>query len=95
MQRRACVRCESLEQRLLCAFDAVVPRIPGEYHFFTDATLQTPGLVGTYVDRSLRGDAAQDDWRGTQTVAGTRTDTRFDLSEGDWGSRAEPFASHA
>src|SRR6056297_2863607 len=44
---------------------------------FADASLSQPGLRGSYIDESLRGLATIDDWRVTQTVAGSRTDTQI------------------
>src|SRR5688572_3960064 len=55
---------------------------------FTSAALTTPGLTGTYVNRNLRDYAAQDDWRTSQTVAGTRVDATLDYQTASWGSRA-------
>jgi hypothetical protein len=55
---------------------------------FTDASGTKPGLVGTYVNRSLRNDPPQDDWRVSQAVAGTRVDRLIRFSTGDWGQRA-------
>ena len=45
-------------------------------------------LVGSYVDASLRGEAAFDDWRVTQTIAGTRNDSRISFIQSQWGARA-------
>ena len=47
---------------------------------FTDVTLATPGLVGSYIDRSLRDVAAEGDWRESQTVAGTRVDLNLSFT---------------
>jgi hypothetical protein len=55
---------------------------------FTDASLTTPGLVGSYVNRSLETVAAAEDWRVSQTIAGSRVDTNFARPTGAWGSRA-------
>ena len=79
--------CEQLESRTLfsastltsAAADPTPPREPGELHFFTDASLTTSGLVGNYIDSNLQGEPNQDDWRATQTVAGTRTDASLEF----------------
>lgn len=55
---------------------------------FTDAALTTPGLVGSYVNRSLETVTATDDWRTTQTISGTRTSATLDFSTATWGTRA-------
>ncbi len=55
---------------------------------FTDAALRTPGLVGSYVNRSLEMVTNVEDWRLTQPIAGTRIDTNFARRTADWGSRA-------
>ena len=65
-----------------------VPEL-ANFRLFTDATLTTPGLVGSYVDRSLRNDAPQDDWRQSQTIAGTRIDPQLDFVGLSWGTRAD------
>ncbi|WP_144060025.1 FG-GAP-like repeat-containing protein [Rhodopirellula sallentina] len=57
---------------------------------FQDESLSTPGLVGSYVDQSLRGVSNSDDWRTTQTIAGTRVDPTVDFTtSGDFGTRAD------
>ena len=55
---------------------------------FTDATLAKPGVEGTYIDRSLEDITADNDWRESQTVAGTRVDTNLSFTTGSWGERA-------
>jgi len=45
--------------------------VPGGF-LFTNAGATSPGLVGKYVNQSLRGYAPQDDWGQTQPIAGTR-----------------------
>ena len=60
-----------------------------EVEVFTDAACNTPGLVGSYVNANLRGYAAQDDWRVSQTISGTRVDETIDFQDTSWGSRAE------
>lgn len=57
---------------------------------FQDASLTQPGLVGSYINQSLRGVTALDDWRTTQTVAGTRADNQISfISFGSFGQRAD------
>ena len=65
-----------------------VPQV-ANFRLFTDAVLTTPGLVGSYVDRSLRDYAPQNDWRQTQTIAGTRIDPQLDFIGTSWGTRAD------
>ena len=60
-----------------------------EVEVFTDAACNTPGLIGSYVNANLRGYAAQDDWRVSQTISGTRVDETIDFQDTSWGSRAE------
>jgi hypothetical protein len=45
-------------------------------------------LTGSYVNKSLRGYTAKDDWRTSQTIAGTRTDTNINFPSDGWGQRA-------
>lgn len=56
---------------------------------YVNETRTTPGLVGSYVDQSLRDYLPQDDWRESQNVAGTRTDPRIRFTGNGWGSRTE------
>ncbi|MBM4005276.1 MAG: phosphatase PAP2 family protein, partial [Planctomycetes bacterium] len=46
-------------------------------------------LVGSYVDASLRGEVEFDDWRVSQTIAGTRSDSHISFTQSQWGARAE------
>lgn len=55
---------------------------------FTDAALTQMGLVGSYVNTSLRGATAAADWRSTQTISGTRVDPNLGFSVNNWGARA-------
>ena len=94
--------CEQLESRTLfsastltsAAADPTPPREPGELHFFTDASLTTSGLVGNYIDSNLQGEPNQDDWRATQTVAGTRTDASLEFLSDNWGVRSQVGLTH-
>jgi len=93
--------CESLEQRVLFSgtaapapTDPVPPAEPGEFHFFTDPSLTTPGLVGSYIDKNLQGDPGQADWRATQTVAGTRVDPNLTFFNDNWGVRSQVGLTH-
>lgn len=56
---------------------------------FTDPSLSTPGLVGSYVNRSLEKTTEPEDWRATQVIAGTRVDTNLSFTTATWGRRAE------
>jgi len=55
---------------------------------FTDTSLSTPGLMGSYVNTSLRDHAVADDWRGSQAIAGTRVDPTINFTTNSFGSRA-------
>jgi hypothetical protein len=55
---------------------------------YTDAALTTPGLRGSYVNRSLRHVSSPADWRTTQPIAGTRVDAALSFLTDGWGSRA-------
>jgi hypothetical protein len=68
---------ESLEERQLLAVS-----------LFTDAGFTTPGLVGSYVNHSLQTYSAQDDWRSSQTITGTRVDANLDFTTATWGNRS-------
>ncbi|HEX2971406.1 MAG TPA: PA14 domain-containing protein, partial [Tepidisphaeraceae bacterium] len=83
MRRVECL-AEVLEPRELLA---AIP--PVGFDLFTDAALTTPGLVGTYINSSLRASSAQNDWRLTQPVAGTRIDPAISFTSSEWGGRAE------
>ena len=56
---------------------------------YTDDTLTVSGLVGSYVNESLRDISATEDWRVSQTISGTRIDTILSFSTGDWGARSD------
>ncbi len=56
---------------------------------FQDTNLTTLGLVGSYVNSSLRGVASQADWRSTQTISGVRTDYQIGFNDSSFGTRAE------
>lgn len=45
-------------------------------------------VTGSYFNRSLRTDPPQDDWRQSQTIAGTRTDAQIHFTRATWGARA-------
>ena len=70
------------------------PAEPGELHFFTDPSLTTPGLVGSYIDKNLQGDAGQADWRMSQTIAGTRVDPDLTFINDNWGMRSKVGLTH-
>ncbi|NND96024.1 MAG: hypothetical protein HKN47_01695 [Pirellulaceae bacterium] len=56
---------------------------------YVDQSLSTSGLTGSYVNQSLRGYAAQDDWRQSQTISGTRVDPLIHFRTGDFGIRSD------
>ena len=59
-----------------------------EAALFQDTNLTNPGLVGSYVNSSLRSVTSQADWRTTQTISGTRTDYDIGFSDSSFGTRA-------
>ncbi|MGZ8940431.1 MAG: LamG-like jellyroll fold domain-containing protein, partial [Limisphaerales bacterium] len=56
------------------------------FEVFTDEDGATPGLTGSYVARSLRTSTAQNDWRVTQAIAGTREDAYPGFTATSWGN---------
>ena len=60
----------------------------GRFEIYTDVSLTTPGLIGSYVNQDLRSYSPQDDWRVTQVIAGTRVDPTINFTSNSWGSRA-------
>jgi hypothetical protein len=60
----------------------------GDFAVYTDATMTMQGLVGSYVNFSLR-DVDEPDWRATQPISGVRVDAEIRFHEEGWGSRAE------
>ena len=65
------------------------------YQLWTDATKATLGLIGNYVDQSLRERAIQDDWRVSQTISGTRTDVSIDFQTASWGDPSKVGITNA
>ncbi|MEM6687905.1 MAG: FG-GAP-like repeat-containing protein [Planctomycetota bacterium] len=62
--------------------------VPTESLFTTDQ-LDESGVTGTYIDSNLRDYQPIDDWRVSQTVAGTRVDPNIAFSRNDFGLRSE------
>jgi hypothetical protein len=62
----------------------------GAFSFYTTNDFKTNGLVGSYVNTSLRGRPQQTDWRSTAgvTIAGRRVDPRLSFTSDGWGARA-------
>lgn len=84
------LRLEYLEARRVLTsmmdWADLVDRYP--YALYADETLETPGLVGSYVDASLRT-VDELDWRVTQSIAGSRIDFPFLFGNDGWGARSE------
>ncbi|HVK57510.1 MAG TPA: LamG-like jellyroll fold domain-containing protein, partial [Candidatus Kapabacteria bacterium] len=61
----------------------------GAFSLFSASDLSTNGLVGTYINRSLRTRPTQDDWRAAAgvTVAGQRLDQSLNFPSDGWGAR--------
>ena len=58
-----------------------------ELSLFTDSSLTSTGLTGSYVNSSVTADEL--DWRVTQTISGTRVDPRIGFFQSDWGTQAD------
>jgi hypothetical protein len=61
---------------------------PAPIALYADAQRVTNGLLGSYVNRSLRSDALQNDWRVTQIISGRRLDPVLYFPTNGWGARA-------
>ena len=59
-----------------------------QFELFTDAALTTAGLNASFVNRSLRQYANQDDWRSSQTISGRRVDGFPGFTTESWGQRS-------
>ncbi|MEW6160062.1 MAG: PA14 domain-containing protein [Verrucomicrobiota bacterium] len=46
-------------------------------------------VTGSYINTSLRNRPEPDDWRSTQSIAGTRKDPAINFIQNDWGVRSE------
>ncbi|MDA1229565.1 MAG: PA14 domain-containing protein, partial [Planctomycetota bacterium] len=55
---------------------------------FTSAARATSGLVGSFVNSSLRAVTSQADWKTTQAIVGTRVDAKIDFVTNSLGSRS-------
>lgn len=66
---------------------AAPPELAG-FELYTDSALTMPGLLGSYVNQSLRTYAPQDDWRTSQTISGTRVEQVAFEHNSAWGVRA-------
>jgi hypothetical protein len=55
----------------------------------TDASKTRAGLVGSYVNQSLRSVTSSADWRTTQSISGTRVDRIVAFYTDSFGSRSE------
>ncbi|MEM7311921.1 MAG: PKD domain-containing protein [Planctomycetota bacterium] len=83
LRNRRRLNIENLEPRRLLTTTGY-----SNFELFTDSSLSTAGLTGSYVDRSLRN-FDQPDWRTSQTIAGTRVDSRLFFSSDSFGVRSE------
>ena len=54
----------------------------------TTVAQTTAGLVGSYVNSSLRSYSAQDDWRTSQAIVGSRVDSSIAFTTNSFGSRS-------
>ena len=70
---------EPLEERQLLAVS---------YQIYTNEQCTVPGLTGSYVNANLQNYSNQDDWRVTQTIAGSRVDNPPNFTGDDWGNRS-------
>lgn len=55
---------------------------------FTTAAQTTAGLIGSYVNSSLRSYSVQDDWRTSQAVVGSRIDPSIGFNTNSFGLRS-------
>lgn len=54
----------------------------------TSVAQTTPGLVGSYVNSSLRSVSAQTDWRTSQAIVGSRVDSSINFTTNSLGARS-------
>ena len=54
----------------------------------TTSAMTTAGLTGSYVNKSLWEYTQKDDWRSSQTIAGTRVDSSVNFNEFGWYDRS-------
>ena len=59
------------------------------YELFVDQGLTQSGILGSFVNASLKDVDSHDDWRTTQVISGTRVDETLNFESFDWGSQAE------
>ena len=59
-----------------------------QFGVFTDSRSSSPGLTASFVNRSLRQYAGQDDWRLSQSISGSRIDAFPGFTTNGWGPRA-------
>lgn len=62
---------------------------PPDFELTADAAGNTNGLIASFVNASLRGSAAQDDWRATKTISGRRLDAYPLFLSNGWGAREQ------
>ncbi len=76
---------EGLEERTLMALAA------SDFNMFSTPDLTVPGLVGSYVNSSLRSYLVQDDWRQSQPISGTRNDGALNFTTNEEGLGGNRF----
>jgi len=69
-------------------FTLIVSEAESQFEVFAGADLITAGLNASFVNRSLRQYANQDDWRLSQTISGRRIDVFPGFTKDSWGQRA-------
>jgi len=76
--------------------DLEVAHLPDQdlFELYTDTMAATPGLVASFVDKSLRATAVQDDWRVSQKIVGARVDPNLYFLSNCWGARASVGLTH-
>lgn len=69
--------------------DVQVEFMPPAMELFTNANKTVSGLVGSYVDQSLRGRTNQENWLNNSAIpiAGTRVDNHINFVSSSWGVR--------
>ncbi len=64
------------------------PTCAADYQLYADPSMQTNGLVGSYVNQNLRTQPPQSDWRGSYPISGTRIDSEINFGTLTWGNLA-------
>lgn len=80
----------SERQTMTIAFNNLPTQLPEDietFRLFTTNSRTSRGLIGSYVNQSLRDRPTQDDWRVSQTISGRRRDAKINFDTATWGIR--------